>query len=171
MDTLRSPEQKRLNRSSVYHAVWIVISEWPKESWIRWGSRSPMRRGSFGGKGVVAHCKVQGLLAVSYESVCHLSCGIGWAEGTVCSLRVHSYSPGGANVPDDTLPWAVQKWMNRSIYPPICPHERAHWRHLANMIELFVCSIDVVLCQITLTTCLNLVLLYILFASLLGFPH
>jgi len=29
--------------------------------------------------------------------------------------QVQSYSPGGVNEPDDTLPRAVQKWLNRSI--------------------------------------------------------
>ena len=29
----------------------------------------------------------------------------------------------------------------------------AHWRHLANTIELSVCGGDAALCQITLTTC------------------
>ena len=36
---------------------------------------------------------------------------------------------------------------------PMCPHGRAHWRHLANTVEPSVCGGDVVLCQITLTTC------------------
>ena len=35
---------------------------------------------------------------------------------------------------------------------PMCPHGRAHWRHLANTVEPSVCCGDVVLCQITLTT-------------------
>jgi len=35
---------------------------------------------------------------------------------------------------------------------PICPHMKAHWCHLANMIELSICGSDAVLCQITLTT-------------------
>jgi len=35
---------------------------------------------------------------------------------------------------------------------PMCPHGRAHWRHLANMIEPSVCGCDAVLCHITLTT-------------------
>jgi len=35
----------------------------------------------------------------------------------------------------------------------MCSHGRAHWRHLANTIELSVCGGDAVLCQITLTTC------------------
>jgi len=36
---------------------------------------------------------------------------------------------------------------------PMCPPGRAHWHHLANMIELTICSGNAVLCQITLTTC------------------
>jgi len=36
---------------------------------------------------------------------------------------------------------------------PMCPHGRAHLLHLANTNEPSVCSSDVVLCQITLTTC------------------
>jgi len=34
----------------------------------------------------------------------------------------------------------------------MCPHGMAHWHHLVNTIELSICSGDVVLCQITLTT-------------------
>jgi len=47
---------------------------------------------------------------------------------------------------------------------PICPHGRAHWRHLANMIEPSVCGGDAVLCQISLATCY-----YVLEAVLLVF--
>jgi len=36
---------------------------------------------------------------------------------------------------------------------PVCPHARAHLRHLANTVEPSVCSGDAFLCQITLTTC------------------
>jgi len=36
---------------------------------------------------------------------------------------------------------------------PMCPHERAHCCHLANMIEPSVCGGDAVLRQITLATC------------------
>jgi len=35
----------------------------------------------------------------------------------------------------------------------MCPHAMAHWRHLANTIELSVCGGDAALCQLTLTTC------------------
>jgi len=35
----------------------------------------------------------------------------------------------------------------------MCPHGRAHWRHLVNLVELSICSSDAVFGQITLTTC------------------
>jgi len=35
----------------------------------------------------------------------------------------------------------------------MCPHVRAHCRHLANTIEPPICGGDAALCQITLTTC------------------
>jgi len=43
--------------------------------------------------------------------------------------------------------------------PLMCQHGRAHWRHLANMIQLSVCGGDAVLCQLTLTTCFAVLLL------------
>ena len=42
---------------------------------------------------------------------------------------------------------------------PMCPHGRAHWRHLANMIEQSVFGRYAALCQITLTTCFHVILL------------
>ena len=82
-------------------------------------------------------------------------------------------------MPNDTLPWAAQKWLNRSIfrlvcglslaegssvqsYSPMCPSGRAHWRHLANTIEpLSTATIRclqrrLALRQITLSTCCGL---------------
>jgi len=44
---------------------------------------------------------------------------------------------------------------------PMCPHGRAHWRHLSNTIKPSICGNDVVLCHLTLTTCLNHCLLFI----------
>jgi len=37
----------------------------------------------------------------------------------------------------------------------MCPHGKAHWRHLANTNEptVSICGGDAVLCQITVTTC------------------
>jgi len=89
--------------------------------------------------------------------------------------HVQSYLLGGANVPDNTLPWAVQKRLNRSICCLGCrlgwakgstssivfarchqlmfPYGWAHWRHLANTTKPSVGCGDAALCQITLTTC------------------
>ena len=68
----------------------------------------------------------------------------------------------------------MQKWLNRSICrlacidsggprkrkfnrvrqeAPMCLHRRAHWRHLANTTEPYVCGGDAALCHSTLTTC------------------
>jgi len=38
----------------------------------------------------------------------------------------------------------------------VCAHGREHWHHLTNMIEPSVCGGNVVLCQITLTTCCSM---------------
>jgi len=42
----------------------------------------------------------------------------------------------------------------------MCPHGRAHWRHLANTTEPTVCGGDAALCHISLSTC-----------CLFGHPH
>jgi len=80
------------------------------------GSRSRMRRGNFGGKGHPLQ---------SIGTLCHCGlCKNGWTDrfaiwlmdsGGPKEARVQSYLPGGANMPDGTLPWAVQKRLNRSI--------------------------------------------------------
>ena len=35
----------------------------------------------------------------------------------------------------------------------MCPHARAHWRHLVNTIDPSVCGNNAALCQITFSTC------------------
>jgi len=68
-------------------AVWILDSEWPKESWARWGPDCPMRRGNFGGKG---------------RPVCREPCRNGWTNQSAVWVvnsggpkegQVQSYSP------------------------------------------------------------------------------
>ena len=60
------------------------------------------------------------------RSISRLDCGLGWVEGSTSSsvfarwcqcAQVQSFSflPGGANVADNTLPRALQKWLNQSI--------------------------------------------------------
>jgi len=124
-------------------------------------------------------------------------CGLGWAERSTSSIvfarwrhcpQFQSYSPGGtnvlsfnricregANIPDDTLPWAVQKRLNQLICHLGCGLRwvkgstssvvLARWRQCVHMgghagatwrIRLNRPSAvhgDGVLCQITLTTC------------------
>jgi len=46
-----------------------------------------------------------------------------------------------------------QKFNRIRQVAPMCPHGKAHWRHLANTIEPSVCGGDAVLRQIILTTC------------------
>jgi len=48
-----------------------------------------------------------------------------------------------------------QKFNGIRQMVPMCPHERPHWRHLANVIEPSICGSDAALCHITLTTCLT----------------
>jgi len=54
--------------------------------------------------------------------LCHKMCKNGWNDrfavwvvdsGGLKKAQVESHSPGGANVPDDTLPWAMQKSICR----------------------------------------------------------
>jgi len=105
----------------------------PFRLWSRNGPRNheldgvqiPHEKGQFWGKGspIVKYrdflpWAVQKLLN---RSICRLGCALGWAEGSTNSTvfarwrqcaQFQSYSPGGANVPDNSLPWAVQKRLN-----------------------------------------------------------
>jgi len=59
------------------------------------------------------------------------------------------------------LPFVLWTWVGRRKHKfnrirqmaPMCPHGRAHWRHLANTSEPSVCGGDAVLYQIPSTTC------------------
>jgi len=103
---------------------------------------------------------------------------IRWGQDPPCEGAILRGKRTCLHMPYDTLPWAVQKWLNQSIYCLGCGGwakgststivftrwrqcaltgrhigaMRAHWRHLANMIEPSVCSGNVALCQITVTT-------------------
>ena len=95
------------------------------------GSRSPICEGAIlGERG--AHCKVQRLSTMSCAKTAEptdLLCGL-WTQ---VGRKKHMF--------------------NRICQvAPMCPHGRSHWCHLANTIELSICS-NVALCEITLTTC------------------
>jgi len=59
------------------------------------------------------------------------------------------------------LPFSLWTWLGQRKHKfnrvcqvaPMYPHVMAHWRHLANTIELSVCGGDAALCQLALTTC------------------
>jgi len=73
---------------------------------------------------------------------CRELCRNGWTNG--CAVWVvDSGRPKEAQ---------VQSYSIRQV-APMCPHGRAHWRRLANMIEPSICGSDAVWCQINLTTC------------------
>jgi len=101
-------------------AIWVVVSDGPKELCFRWGSRSPHGNGQFWGIGG-AIVKYRDFLPWAVQSrlnrsICCLGCGLHWAE----DAQGQSCSPGGANV---------------SSWEDTC-------HHLANTIEPSVCNGD-----------------------------
>jgi len=94
-------------------------------------------KGAVLGKGspIVMPCK-------THCNFCRELCRNGWTNG--CAVWVvDSGRPKEAQ---------VQSYSIRQV-APMCPHGRAHWRRLANMIEPSICGSDAVWCQINLTTC------------------
>jgi len=114
-DTLRSPVRKRLNRSWCRFYCGLRMAQGIM-SWM--GSRSRYEKGQFGGERA-ANCKVWGLSAMSCAEMAEpmdLPSGL-W---TRVGRRKHRFN------------------HIRQV-TPMCPHERAYWCHLANMIESSVC--------------------------------
>jgi len=69
---------------------WVVGSDSPKESWVRWGSRSPYGMGKFLGKEETV-VKYRNFLPWAVHkrlnrSACRFGCGLGWAEGITSSV-------------------------------------------------------------------------------------
>jgi len=87
-------------------------------------------RAIFGERGT--HCKVQWLSAVSCENMAE-PVDLPFGLWTRVGQRMHKFSR-----------------IHQVV--PMCPHGRAHWHHLATMIELSMCGGKVALCQITFTT-------------------
>ena len=90
-ETLQSSVQKQLNRTTGGDAIWVLGSDWPKESWIRCGTRSFMGRGNFLGKGHPL-------------TFCRELCKNGWTDrfavwvvdsGGHQEAQLQSYSPPG----------------------------------------------------------------------------
>jgi len=100
--------------------------------WVWMGPRNNVRWGAIFGERVIV--KYRDLLPWAVQkwlnqSICPLGCGLGWAKGSTSSIifarwrqcaQFQSYSPGGTNVRDNTLPWAAQTQLNRSICHLCC---------------------------------------------------
>ena len=137
-----------------------VGSDGPKESCVRWGPDPPWEGAIWRGekRPIVKYrdARRSSVQKRLNRSICCLGCGLGWAEGSMSSIvfarwrqcaQFQSYSPGGADIPDDTLPWAVQtaepidllfglrtrmgrrkhKFSHIRQVVPMCPYGRAHW--------------------------------------------
>jgi len=104
------------------------------------------------------------------QSICRLGCGLGWAKESTSSIvfsrlrqcpRRHSTVSCTKMAELIDLPFGLWTRVSRRKHKfyrirqvaPMCSYGRAHWRHLANTIEPSVCSGNVALRQITLTTC------------------
>jgi len=106
-----------------WDAIWVVDSGWPKEACISGSPDPPCEGAIINGMDMPGMTNDTLLWAVQKwlnQLICHLDCGLRWAEGSTCSV-------------------VFARWH--------------HWRHLANTIEPSVCRCDAALCQITLTTC------------------
>jgi len=65
---------------------------------------------------------IGGPAKTAHRSRWRLGCGLGWTQGATYSMGSRSTHAKGLflgertcpGMPDDTLPWAVQKWLNRS---------------------------------------------------------
>jgi len=102
-------------------AIWILGSDWSKESWIRWGSRSPHERGSILGKGMPV-LQYGDFLPWAVQKqlnrlVCHLGCGLAWAEW---STQVQSYLPSGASVHNFNLIREVAPMYQMTLCRELC---------------------------------------------------
>ena len=102
------------------------------------------------------------------RSICHMGCGLGWAEGSTSSIifarwrqctRRHSAVSCTKMAELIDLPfglWTLVGWRKhkfnriRHVATKFL-HGKADWRHLANTIEPPICGGDAVLCQTTLT--------------------
>jgi len=139
--------------------LWAQMG--PKNHVLDGGPDPTMERGNFGEKGApivkyrdTLQSPVWKLLN---QSSCHLDCDLEIAQG------LSAVSCAETSEPID-LPFRLWTWVGRRKHKfnhmpqvaQMCPHGRAHCCHLVNTIEPRICSNDAVLCQITLTTCLNL---------------
>jgi len=106
----------------------IELWAWMCQVCVRWRSRSPRKGAILGGKGrpLQSICRERAKTAKAIDLPLELWTRVG--------RRKHKFN------------------RIRQVVP-MCPDERAHWRHQANSTEPSVRGGNAVLCQITLTTC------------------
>jgi len=87
-DTLRCGHLCK-NGCTDQDAMWVMARMDPRNHVLDGGSDCPMGRGNF--KERRAHCKYWDILPWAVwewldRSICRLNCGLGWAEGSICSI-------------------------------------------------------------------------------------
>jgi len=141
--------------------LWTLVG--PRNNMWDRGPGAPWEGAIFGGR---AHCNC--LPWAVHERLTRLRCclgyGLRWAQWSMYYIGERTC----LGIPDNILPWSVQKWLNRSVWvvdsgghkfnhihqvASMCPHGRAHRRNLANTIEPSICGGDAALCQITCPVC------------------
>jgi len=134
-------------------ASWYRVRPQPKRHCVRWGPScpSPKRGQSPQFSAHVCCSQMAGWIKMPLGTEVDLSPGHIVLDGTqlpcergtaACPLLlVHVYC-GGSRPPQLLLGSCLAFYIRG-----------AHWRHLADMTETFMCGGDVALCQISLTTC------------------
>jgi len=70
-------------------AVWVIDLGGLKEASIRWQSRCPHAKEQCWGKDMPNDTLLWGVQRWLNWSRCHLSCGLGWAKGSMCYMGAH----------------------------------------------------------------------------------
>jgi len=130
------------NSWSDQHAVWVEDSGGPKEKCIciRWGSRSPWEGAILGDRG--AHCKVQGLSAISCAKTAepiNLSFGLWTREG----WRKHKFNRIRQVAPPGEYDWNVRLRRRYGLMSNYFDHllnmpsaNISNWIKLASLINI-----------------------------------
>jgi len=134
---------------------------------VLWGIQIPMQRGNFYGKGHARACLTTFVSCAKMAEPIDMPFG-SWTcvHGSRSPCKKAIFRERKClDMPEDTLSWAVQKWLNRSRCRLGCGlgwtqgsmcYMGVHWRNLANTTEPTEfgwaewSSRDVALCEITL---------------------
>ena len=116
-------------KKTIEMPFWLCAWMGPRNH-VRWGSRSPWEGTILGERGI--HCKVDFVPSAVQKrlkrSICRLGCGLGWAKGSRSSF-------------------VFTRWCQCAFMEG---HIGANWEIQLNCLSA---DGDVVMCQITLTTC------------------